>query len=86
MYRVIQKFADMKDNMYVYNIGDEYPREGHSVTDERIEFLLSNQNRLKTPVIELVAEETVAEPIKEEAVTEEDVPKKETVKKSKKSK
>lgn len=56
MYKVIKKFADLEDRNHIYNIGDVYPREGAEPSDERIEFLASSQNKLKTPVIELVLE------------------------------
>ena len=51
-YRVIKDFADLKDQNHRYTVGDEYPRSGLAPTKERIQFLLSNQNLLHTPVIE----------------------------------
>lgn len=57
MYKVIKKFADLEDRNHIYNIDDVYPREGAEPSDERIEFLASSQNKLKTPVIQLIPEE-----------------------------
>ena len=56
MYKVIVKFADLEDNGHIYNVGDEYPREGLDPTVERIAFLASNANKLNTPVIEIIPE------------------------------
>lgn len=52
MYKVIHGFADMKDNGYVYRVGDKYPRLGFSVTESRIRELSSNTNRTGIPLIE----------------------------------
>lgn len=57
MYKVIKKFADLEDKNYIYNVGDVYPREGVKPSKDRIEFLASDQNKLKTPVIQLIPEE-----------------------------
>ena len=54
MYKVIVKFADLEDKKHIYQIGDVYPREGYEPTEERIAFLASDQNKLKTPVIKAV--------------------------------
>lgn len=51
MYKVIHGFADMKDDGYVYRVGDEFPRLGFSVSDNRIAELLSSTNRLGIPLI-----------------------------------
>ena len=56
MYKVIKKFADLEDRNHIYEVGDVYPREGSEPTDERVAFLASDQNKLKTPVIQLVPE------------------------------
>lgn len=54
MYKAISYFKDMKDNMHPYNPGDTFPREGLSVSDERINELASDKNRRGKAVIELV--------------------------------
>lgn len=56
MYKALTYFKDMKDNMHTYNPGDIFPREGLSVSDERIAELASANNRRGKPVIALVKE------------------------------
>lgn len=55
MYKVIKFFTDMQDDNFVYNIGDIFPRENKSVTDERIEELATSKNRRGEPLIKKVA-------------------------------
>lgn len=69
-YTVIKHFTDLQDNNYKYAVGDTYPREGYTPTDERIKELSSDKNRQKNPLIKAETTETVAE------VTEEPKPKK----------
>lgn len=67
MYKVIHGFADMKDDGYVYRVGDEFPRLGFSVSDNRIAELLSSTNRLGTPLIaQTHANEVKTEPTETE--------------------
>lgn len=66
MYKVIEAFADMQDYNHIYHVGDVYPREGFLVSDERLKELSSKKNRLRTPVIELVAEEKIEEKVEKE--------------------
>jgi hypothetical protein len=54
MYRVIRYFTDLQDNDYAYNVGDVFPRQGMSVSDERFAELASANNRQKTPLIDEV--------------------------------
>ena len=61
MYKAISYFKDMKDNMHSYNPGDVFPREGLSVSDERIAELSTENNRRGKPVIKLVKERKKAE-------------------------
>lgn len=56
MYRVIRYFTDLQDNDYAYNAGDVYPRQGVTVSSDRIAELASAENRQKTPLIEAVDE------------------------------
>ena len=60
MYRVIRYFTDLQDEDHEYNVGDEFPRQGITVTSERIAELASNKNRQKVPLIEEVVTETAA--------------------------
>lgn len=69
MYKVIKKFHDLQDATktkngmiyHEYNVGDEFPRKGHEVSDERIEELAGKENKQGVPLIELVEEKTTAE-------------------------
>lgn len=54
MYKVIHRFADIQDNKYVYEVGDEFPREGFKADDKRIEELASNKNKVGKTLIEEV--------------------------------
>ncbi len=51
MFKVIKLFADLQDGNHVYNVGDEYPRKGVKVTDERIAELAGSTNKQGTPLI-----------------------------------
>lgn len=55
-YRVIRFFYDLTDSAHPYNVGDSFPREGLAVSDKRIAELTTDKNRLKAPVIEVIAE------------------------------
>ena len=70
MYKVLEYFTDNLDNGYVYNVGDVYPHEGYTPTQERIEALTGAGNARKRPVIEKVIE-SVTEEVTETAVEEE---------------
>ena len=52
MYRVIRHFTDLQDNGYPYLEGDVYPRDGLSVTKERIAELSGKRNKQKRPLIQ----------------------------------
>ena len=51
MYKVLISFADLKDDKYIYEKGDVYPREGHEPTEERIAELSGNKNAFGQPII-----------------------------------
>lgn len=57
MYRVLTDFSDLQDKEHVYRAGDEFPRLGLSVTEERIKELTGFSNRRNRPLIELVKSE-----------------------------
>lgn len=61
MYEVIVPFADIYDGGHIYNAGDKYPRDGVAVSDGRAEELLSNKNKIGTPVIKKIQEEVKTE-------------------------
>lgn len=56
MYKVIHDFVD-KDGIF-YNIGEFYPFFTIEVDEKHIEYLLSEKNKLKKPVIEEIKNET----------------------------
>lgn len=75
MYRVIKAFTDLQDNKYPYNAGDEFPREGVEVSEDRLEELATDKNRRKEPLIEKVAEEaSPVPPVASEESESTDVP------------
>ena len=85
MYRVTEYFTDLQDGNHAYNVGDTFPREGVTVTADRIKELSTSANRRGIALIEEVrgAEETATisenetvEP--EEAAPVEDEPRKRT--------
>lgn len=51
MYNVIKFFTDLQDDNHPYEVGSTYPREGLSVTRERIEELKSKNNKQGFPLI-----------------------------------
>lgn len=68
MYKVIKGFHDLQDatktkngNVYrEYKLGDEYPRKGFKVSEERLKELAGKDNKQGTPLIEEIKEETPA--------------------------
>lgn len=50
-YSVIVRFRDLKDGGHIYNIGDAFPRDGSSVSEERISELASKKNKVGVPLI-----------------------------------
>ena len=72
MYKVIQFFTDLQDNNHPYHAGDTFPREGVSVSEERLQELAGNNNLQKKPLIEKVKPQTeVVE--KEKSYTKTDI-------------
>lgn len=59
MCKVIKKFTDLQDGNHVYNVGDVYPREGYTPSEERIAELASDKNRQGAPLIEVPASAVV---------------------------
>jgi hypothetical protein len=56
MYKVINRFFDLKDNNHAYSVGDTFPHNGVEVDAERIAELASDKNRLGVPLIEEIVE------------------------------
>lgn len=60
MYIVCKTFADLQDNNFLYDIGDEYPRSGLEVSPERIAELAGSNNLQGMPLIKAVKTEKTA--------------------------
>lgn len=50
-YKVEERFFDLLDNSFVYEVGDVFPRKGYEPTKERLESLLSSNNAYHKPFI-----------------------------------
>ena len=50
-YVVVSRFLDREDAFWLYGEGDTFPRPGARVSEERIAYLLGDQNKLGKPVI-----------------------------------
>lgn len=57
MYKAIERFKDLKDNGFVYEAGDKYPRKGKRVSKARIAELSGSDNKRGRPVIAEIEEE-----------------------------
>ena len=62
MYKVIKFFTDLQDNNYPYHAGDHYPRYGYLPSAERLEELMSSNNKQGVPLIQFVEETTEEKP------------------------
>lgn len=54
MYRARIRFADLQDGNHIYEAGEQYPRPGLDVTNERIAELAGKSNAMGYPLIEAV--------------------------------
>lgn len=54
MYKVIKYFEDLQDNNRPYNVGDKFPHEGLSVSEERLAELAGSENKQGVPLIKRV--------------------------------
>ena len=88
MYRVIKRFNDLQDSKktksgivyHEYNVGDEFPRKGMEVSEERLNELAGDGNKQGVPLIELVEEKVAAEKTGEKTVSGKSTTKKTTEK------
>ena len=71
MAKVIKSFFDLQDDNFEYKIGDVYPRKGYKATDERIEELAGNNNKLGEALIEVEKPKEDAKPKKQTQKVEE---------------
>ena len=53
-YTVLTRFADLQDGNRIYEAGDQYPRPGLSVSDERLAELAGSDNRMGRSLIKAV--------------------------------
>ncbi len=65
-YEVISFFTDLKDYDHPYKVGDEFPRQGVTVSEERIKELSSDKNRQGRPLIRAVEVSNVPDSTKED--------------------
>lgn len=61
MYRVIAYFVDLQDGEHAYQVGDAFPREGHTVSEARIKELSGSNNKRRMPLIEAISEPAAPE-------------------------
>lgn len=53
-YEVIRFFTDLRDYDHAYNVGDEFPRQGVTVSAERLAELSGSNNKQGVPLIKAV--------------------------------
>lgn len=71
MYRVIEYFTDLQDGGHAYSVGDNFPREGVQVSDDRLKELSGADNKRGKPLIKAVeAQKTKEEPAEAEEPAE----------------
>lgn len=70
-YKVTTFFTDLQDRGYAYHVGDTFPREGKTVTPQRIMELASAGNKRRIPLIEEIKNEKAYEKPKSLKKTEE---------------
>ena len=59
MYEVIHFFTDLNDDNHTYHTGDKFPRDGVSVSDDRVKELSGNGNKLGLSLIKAVSAKAV---------------------------
>ena len=57
MYRVLVEFYDLRDKARQYHPGDVYPRDGMTVSEERLAELATSNTLLGYPVIAEVTQD-----------------------------
>lgn len=57
MYVAIERFKDLKDDNFIYNVGDKFPRKGKRVSKARLAELSGTENRRGRAVIAEAEEE-----------------------------
>lgn len=51
-YKVLTYFEDLQDNSYPYHPGDQFPRDGKDVSEDRLKELASDKNRRGVKLIQ----------------------------------
>lgn len=54
MFKVIVRFMDLQDGNHIYEVGDIFPRDGVKVGTDRINELMSCENKIGCPLIEKI--------------------------------
>lgn len=57
MFRVVKFFVDLQDNKHPYHPGEQFPRDGVKVSNERLLELSTDKNKRHVALIEKVEEE-----------------------------
>lgn len=57
MYQVMEYFTDLHDADHEYHPGDVFPREGISVSEERLKELAGSDNKRGMPLIVKIPDE-----------------------------
>ena len=71
-YVVISYFTDLRDYDHAYNVGDEFPRQGVTVSEERLAELSSGRNRQRRPLIKAIEESGDQKPKEPETPVQDD--------------
>lgn len=61
-YKAVVRFADLEDGRHIYEPGEDFPRLGLCVSDERLKKLAGSDNLAGQPLIKAVEEEKTVEP------------------------
>lgn len=69
-YKVIHYFQDLQDFNHPYKVGDNFPRLGLKVSEDRLRELASNNNKQGKPLIEKVTNDDFSQYMNEPIVTE----------------
>lgn len=51
-YKVITQFKDLQDKNRIYQVGDKFPATKRKVSEERLEELSGDSNKIGKPLIE----------------------------------
>lgn len=62
-YKVIYRFMDLQDFNHIYEVGDEYPRNGSETTPSRIRELATTENKIGKPLIKGMQNNSSVKPV-----------------------